>query len=100
MGRADKANLQEDEALAEAVKQFPCLYDKSSQHYKDNRKKENAWKLVDQELGLEEGKKIINNIFLTFFHTSYFYRKIYLKYIKCGRKLAAFENLVYSQTYS
>ena len=51
MGRADKANLEEDEALAEAVKEFPCLYDKSSQHYKDNRKKENAWKLVDQELG-------------------------------------------------
>ena len=37
--RANKANLQEDEALAEAVKQFPCLYDKSLQHYKDNRKK-------------------------------------------------------------
>ena len=42
MGRADKANLQEDKALAEAVKQYPCRYDKSSEHYKDNRKEENA----------------------------------------------------------
>ena len=29
MGRTEKINLEEDETLAETVRRFPCLYDKS-----------------------------------------------------------------------
>jgi len=55
MGRQQKLNLQEDEALAEAVRRFPCLYDKCSPHYKDKRKVENSWNAVTIDLGYEEG---------------------------------------------
>lgn len=38
------------ELFIEAVRDFPVLWDTSSPHYKDQRKKENAWKLlVDME---------------------------------------------------
>lgn len=55
MGRQEKVNLQEDESLAEEVRKYACLYDKSSPHYKDKRKVTNAWASVDKELGIEEG---------------------------------------------
>ena len=54
MGRTDKVNLQEDESLAEEVKKYPCLFDKSSKHYKDKRKTANAWAKVDESLGYED----------------------------------------------
>ena len=44
MGRTDKVNLKEDESLAEEVRKYSCLFDKSSPHYKDKRKSANAWK--------------------------------------------------------
>ena len=56
MGRTDKVDLQEDESLAEEVRKYECLYNKSSPHYKDKQKNANAWKKVDQSLGYEEGK--------------------------------------------
>ena len=56
MGRAEKQNLEEDEILAETVRKFTCLYDKSSPHYKDKRKVANAWRSVTEELGYEEGQ--------------------------------------------
>ena len=55
MGRTEKLNLQEEEFLAETVRKYPCLYDKSSVHYKDKRKVCNAWRAVTEELGYEEG---------------------------------------------
>ena len=58
MGRPERVDLQEDEELVEEVRKYPVLYDKSSPHYKDKRKIENAWKLVDEQLGFEEGKQI------------------------------------------
>lgn len=48
-------NMQEDEEVAECVRKFPCLYDKSEPSYKDKRAKQNAWKKVEEELGMEEG---------------------------------------------
>ena len=59
MGRTDKVNLQEDEEFAKEVRK-PCLYYKASEHYKDKRKVSNAWKLVDEQLGFEEGNTFFN----------------------------------------
>ena len=40
-----RRNIQEDEILAEEVRNYPCLYGKS----------DNAWKAVENVLGIEEG---------------------------------------------
>lgn len=60
MGRTDKFNLQEDEELAQEVEEYPCLYGKASEHYKDKRKEANAWKHVDEQIGFEEGNTLFN----------------------------------------
>ena len=44
-----------EEKLAEAVRQFPALYDKSCRDFKDNKKKRLAWDDVDKEVGLQTG---------------------------------------------
>ena len=54
MGRKT-VNFLEDEDVAENVRKFPCLYDKSSMDYKDKRAKKNAWHQVEENLGMEEG---------------------------------------------
>ena len=36
-------SLQEYEELAEAVREYPCLYDKAKDEYKDKIVTENAW---------------------------------------------------------
>ena len=60
MGRTGKGNLQEDEELAEQFRKYPCLYDKALEHYKDKRNVANAWKRVDEQLGLERGNTLFN----------------------------------------
>ena len=55
MGRTNNCNLQEDELLAEEVKKYPCLYDKSDKGYKERDRNANAWRAVDSALGYEEG---------------------------------------------
>ena len=60
MGRTDKVNLQEDEELAQEDEEYPCLYGKASEHYKDKRKEANAWKHVDEQIGFEEGNTLFN----------------------------------------
>ena len=55
MGRTEKVDLQEEEILAETVRKYPCLYDKSSVYHKDKRKVANSWRAVTEELGYEEG---------------------------------------------
>ena len=45
-----------DEKLAEEVRKFPILYDKSSSDFKDKQKKDLAWKTVAQSIGLKTGK--------------------------------------------
>ena len=57
MGR-NAVDLQEDERLAQTIYQFPCLWQKESKAYKDNRAKGNAWKKVEEDLGMEEGNSI------------------------------------------
>ena len=70
MGKTNKCNLREDETLAEVVKKYQCLYDKSS----PDTKKEtsvNAWKAVEEEIGLEEGSYcsfLIFKLFLIIVH--------------------------------
>ena len=49
-------NLEEDETLADAVRKYKVLYDKSMPEYKEKLTKSNAWRKVDKSLGLEEGK--------------------------------------------
>ena len=34
-----------EEKLIEEVREFPCIWDTSSRSYKDQRARENAWKL-------------------------------------------------------
>ena len=53
MGRR-KVDVAEEGNLAEAVRKYKCLYDKTCTAYKDKRAKINAWKCVDDELGLED----------------------------------------------
>ena len=56
-----KIDLLHEEELAEAVRKFPCLYDKRVLSYKDKRAKANAWKKIEETLGMEEGNNNINN---------------------------------------
>ena len=44
-----------EEKLAEAVRQFPVLYDKSCKDFKENSKKRLAWDDVAKEVGLQTG---------------------------------------------
>ena len=55
MGKTNKCNLREDETLAEVVKKYRCLFDKNFPRYKERDRYKNAWKAVDEEIGLEEG---------------------------------------------
>ena len=55
--RRQALSLQEYEELAEAVREYPCLYDKTKNEYKDKIVTENAWKEVaDQLIFVENGK--------------------------------------------
>ena len=55
--RSTSLTLEENERLSEAVRQFPCLYDKSKKEYKDKNVVENAWKDVAKSLEfLPDGK--------------------------------------------
>ena len=44
-----------DEKIAEAVRRFPVLYDKSCKDFKDNYTKKNAWEDVAKIAGLSSG---------------------------------------------
>ena len=44
-----------EEKLAEAVRQFPVLYDKSCRDFKDNSQKRLAWEDVAKQVGLQTG---------------------------------------------
>ena len=39
-----KSNLKEEERLAEEIRKFPCLYDKSNEGYKEKDREKNAWR--------------------------------------------------------
>ena len=56
MWNTNRCNLREDDGtLAEIVKKYQCLCDKSFPEYKERDWCKNAWKTVDEENGLEEG---------------------------------------------
>ena len=44
-----------DEKVAEAVRRFPILYNKSLKDFRDRNKKKNAWTEVAREAGLSTG---------------------------------------------
>ena len=44
--RRQPLTVQENEELAEVIRKYPCLYDKSKKEYKDKNVTENAWKEV------------------------------------------------------
>ena len=45
-------NLEEDETLADAVRKYDVLYEKSIPEYKEKITKANTWRKVDKRLGL------------------------------------------------
>ena len=55
-----------DEKLAESVRKFPILYDKSSKDFKEREKKERAWDDVAKEVGFPSGKSFMDLYFLDF----------------------------------
>ena len=44
-----------DQKVAEAVRRFPILYNKSLKDFKDRNKKKNAWAEVARQAGLSTG---------------------------------------------
>ena len=50
------------EQLIESVRKYPCLYDTARSDYKDDGIRENAWRLICEEvLGrVAEDKKLLN----------------------------------------
>ena len=52
-------SLQEEEILAEKVKQFPVLYDKTVKGYKEKDIVKNAWDNVAESLDFVENSKNI-----------------------------------------
>ena len=46
--------LMEEETLAELVRQYPCLYDKSDKGYKEKDRKKNAWKEIEDQVLLRQ----------------------------------------------
>ena len=67
--RRQALTLQENEELAEVIRRYPCLYDKSRKEYKDKNVAENAWKEVVNQLDFIESGESYNfsyNFFETF----------------------------------
>ena len=60
MGKTNKCNIEDDEALAEEVRKYPCLYDKSDKGYKEKDRNINAWRAVDSALNYVEGNSFQN----------------------------------------
>ena len=57
MSHKKKLSLKEKEQLAEAVRTYPCLYDKKKKEYKDKNVCENVWRKVIEKLEfIENGK--------------------------------------------
>ena len=57
MSHKKKLSLKEKEQLAEAVRTYPCLYDKNKKEYKDKNVCENVWgKVIEKLEFIENGK--------------------------------------------
>ena len=44
--------LMDEERLIEEVRKFSCLWDVSTKAYRDNKAKENAWKVVANDVNV------------------------------------------------
>ena len=53
--RKKRYTLLEEEVLAEEVKKYPCIYDRSCDGHKEKDQCAQAWKAIEQALGLEDG---------------------------------------------
>lgn len=53
-------SLKEEEKLSEIVKNYPCLYDKTSRGYKEKDVGINAWNEVAENLDFIEDGKILS----------------------------------------
>lgn len=51
----NKKNLSGEKNLADCIRKYPCLYDKSLVDYKSASCKETAWRNVEKELEIENG---------------------------------------------
>ena len=60
-----------EERLIEEVRKFPCLWDVSTKAYRDIKAKENAWKVVANEVNV--ASSIIPKIL--YFISQFFQRK-------------------------
>ena len=93
-----KLSIQEYEELSEAVRGYPCLYDKSKKEYKDKNVTENAWKEVAKCLSfIEKGKFCY---YLCGCHSLYnnlinWVRKIFSVWMFFGAELNAYQFLYY-----
>ena len=54
------------EKLAESVRKFPVLYDKSSNDFKDKHKKERAWGDMAKEVCFATDKSLLNHFLCCF----------------------------------
>ena len=59
--------LADEERLAETVKAFPCLYDKTKKDYKEKDVVTNAWNSVANQLDFIEDDKLILFVWDLFF---------------------------------
>ena len=55
LSRENMVSNSMDEKVAEAVRRFPILYNKSLKDFRDRNKKKNAWAEVARQAGLSTG---------------------------------------------
>ena len=48
-------DIREDEKLSIKIRKYPCLFNISNAGYKEKDRFENAWKEINDQLGIEEG---------------------------------------------
>ena len=48
-------DIMENEQLSIEIRKYPCLFDKSNAECKGKDRVKNAWKEIDNSLGIEEG---------------------------------------------
>ena len=60
-------DVREDEQLSIEIRKYACLLDKSNAGYKAKDRIENAWKEIDNSLGIEESITLFYDYFNFYF---------------------------------
>ena len=60
-------DIREDEQLSIEIRKYACLFDKSNAGYKAKDRIENAWKEIDNSLGIEESITLFYDYFNFYF---------------------------------